>query len=78
MRTPVADRGPGRSLRLTLPFGAVLATIAVSAAVAALMDLGIFRQLRKRGIGLIAQLVITIGLSLRSTRASATVAGMFW
>ena len=34
MRTPVADRGPGRSLRLTLPFGAVLATIAVSAAAA--------------------------------------------
>lgn len=38
--------------------------IVISAGVAGLMDLGIFRQLRKRGIGLIAQLVITIGLSL--------------
>lgn len=34
MRAPVANRGPGRSLRLTLPFGAVLAAITVSAAAA--------------------------------------------
>lgn len=45
-------------------FIAGLIAIVVSAGVGALMDLGIFRQLRKRGIGLIAQLVITIGLSL--------------
>lgn len=48
---------------LHLLVAAVLA-IAASAIVAGLMDLGIFRQLRKRGIGLISQLVITIGLSL--------------
>jgi branched-chain amino acid transport system permease protein len=43
---------------------AALIAIAVAAAAGALLDLGLFRRLRRKGVGLIAQLVITIGLSL--------------
>jgi branched-chain amino acid transport system permease protein len=43
---------------------AALIAIAIAAAVGGLLDLGVFRPLRRRGVGLIAQLVITIGLSL--------------
>lgn len=51
------------TLGLNLFIAAIIA-IAATAAVSGLMDLWIFRPLRRRGIGLIAQLVITIGLSL--------------
>ncbi len=51
------------TIGMPLLVGAILAILATAAA-GALMDLGIFRPLRKRGIGLISQLVITIGLSL--------------
>lgn len=43
---------------------AVVVSIGLTALVSALFDVGIFRPLRRRGIGLISQLVITIGLSL--------------
>ncbi len=51
------------TIGMNLILAAILAVIA-TAATGALLDLGIFRPLRKRGIGLISQLVITIGLSL--------------
>ncbi|MBY5162704.1 branched-chain amino acid ABC transporter permease [Nitriliruptoria bacterium AS10] len=51
------------TIGMHLILAAILAIIATAGA-SALMDLGIFRPLRKRGVGLIAQLVITIGLSL--------------
>ncbi|HKJ57289.1 MAG TPA: branched-chain amino acid ABC transporter permease [Nitriliruptoraceae bacterium] len=51
------------TLGLHLVIAAVISIVAV-ATVSAMMDLFIFRKLRQRGIGLIAQLVITIGLSL--------------
>lgn len=46
-----------------LILAAILAIVS-SALVGAMLDRGIFRPLRARGVGLIAQLVITIGLSL--------------
>ncbi len=51
------------TLGLNLLIAAVISILA-TAIVSALMDLWIFRPLRRRGIGLIAQLVITIGMSL--------------
>lgn len=43
---------------------AALLAIAVTFIAGGLLDLAIFRRLREQGVGLIAQLVITIGLSL--------------
>jgi neutral amino acid transport system permease protein len=51
------------SLGLHLLVAALIA-IVVAAISAGLLDLAVFRQLRSRGVGLISQLVITIGLSL--------------
>ena len=53
------------NVRLGLPFllAAPLAVV-LSAALGGLQDLGLWRPLRKRGTGLIAMLVVTIGLAL--------------
>lgn len=46
-----------------LPIAAILA-IGLGAAFGWVMDAGIFSRLRRRGVGLIAQLVVTIGISI--------------
>lgn len=51
------------TLGMHLIWAALLAILA-TAIVSGLFDLAIFRPLRRRGVGLISQLVITIGLSL--------------
>lgn len=51
------------TMGLNLFIAAIIAVVATGVTTG-LMDLWIFRPLRKRGVGLIAQLVITIGLSL--------------
>lgn len=43
---------------------ATLIAIAVGVAVGALNELGIWRRLRRRGVGLVAQLVVSIGLAI--------------